>query len=56
MPWYFHRAGVGKLIGERTWGGLVGLSGFPELMDGGVYSRQLRGLDPNGTFDVGTTA
>ena len=36
MPWYFHRAGVGKLIGERTWGGLVGLTGYPELMDGGV--------------------
>ena len=25
MPWYFRRAGVGKLIGKRTWGGLVGL-------------------------------
>jgi len=24
MPWYFRRAGVGKLIGKRTWGGLVG--------------------------------
>ncbi|HYL78913.1 MAG TPA: PDZ domain-containing protein, partial [Bryobacteraceae bacterium] len=23
MPWYFRRAGVGKLIGKRTWGGLV---------------------------------
>ena len=20
MPWYFRRAGVGKLIGKRTWG------------------------------------
>ena len=41
MPWYFRRAGVGKLIGERTWGGLVGLSGYPELMDGGVvYARR----------------
>ena len=28
MPWYFHRAGVGKLIGKRTWGGLVGI--FPD--------------------------
>lgn len=35
LPWYFKRAGVGKLVGERTWGGLVGLSGFPQLMDGG---------------------
>lgn len=35
MPWYFRRAGVGKLIGTRTWGGLVGRAGSPELMDGG---------------------
>ena len=29
MPWYFHRAGVGKLIGERTWGGLGGAERIP---------------------------
>ena len=29
MPWYFRRAGVGKLIGTRTWGGLVGMAGGP---------------------------
>jgi tricorn protease len=23
------------LIGQRTWGGLVGILGFPVLMDGG---------------------
>ncbi|MGO9012471.1 MAG: PDZ domain-containing protein [Bryobacteraceae bacterium] len=53
MPWYFHRAGVGKLIGERTWGGLVGLSGFPALMDGGVvFAPDFAVWNPNGTFDV----
>ncbi len=35
MPWYFRRAGVGKLIGKRTWGGLIGRAGAPSLMDGG---------------------
>jgi tricorn protease len=36
MPWYFRKAGVGPLIGKRTWGGLVGgLGGYPPLMDGG---------------------
>jgi tricorn protease len=35
MPWYFKREGVGKLVGKRTWGGLVGMSGYPDLMDGG---------------------
>jgi tricorn protease len=53
MPWYFRRAGVGKLIGERTWGGLVGLNGYPELMDGGVVMAPSMAIwNPNGTFDV----
>jgi tricorn protease len=38
MPWYFRRAGVGKLIGKRTWGGLVGRAGSPSLMDGGFVT------------------
>jgi tricorn protease len=38
MPWYFRRAGAGKLIGKRTWGGLVGRAFAPQLMDGGVVS------------------
>ena len=38
MPWYFRRAGAGKLIGKRTWGGLVGRAGAPVLMDGGVVT------------------
>jgi tricorn protease len=35
MPWYFRKAGVGKLVGTRTWGGLVGIGGYPVLLDGG---------------------
>ena len=42
MPWYFKRAGVGKLIGTRTWGGLVGMAGGPPLMDGGFVARRAR--------------
>lgn len=38
MPWYFRRAGVGPLIGKRTWGGLVGRAGAPDLMDGGIVT------------------
>jgi len=30
--------GRGKLIGTRTWGGLVGLSGNPRLIDGAYVS------------------
>lgn len=35
MPWYFRKAGIGPLIGKRTWGGLVGIGGYPPLIDGG---------------------
>ena len=35
MPWYFKKAGVGPLIGKRTWGGLVGRAMGLPLMDGG---------------------
>ena len=53
MPWYFRRAGVGKLIGKRTWGGLVGLMGFPDLMDGGIVTAPNAAIwNPNGQFDV----
>ena len=35
FPWYFKQSKIGKLIGTRTWGGLVGMSGNPGLIDGG---------------------
>ena len=44
MPWYFRRAGVGKLIGTRTWGGLVGMAGGPGLMDGGFLGAPSSGI------------
>lgn len=38
LPWMFKKFRMGTLIGKRTWGGLVGTLGFPELMDGGVVT------------------
>ncbi|MEJ2007573.1 MAG: PDZ domain-containing protein [Acidobacteriota bacterium] len=35
LPWYFRKAKIGPLVGVRTWGGLVGIGGYPQLMDGG---------------------
>jgi tricorn protease len=35
LPWMFRRMGGGPLIGTRTWGGLIGIGGYPRLMDGG---------------------
>ncbi|MFN7574793.1 MAG: PDZ domain-containing protein [Planctomycetota bacterium] len=38
LPYMFRKLGVGTLVGRRTWGGLVGVLGFPVLMDGGSVS------------------
>ena len=35
LPYYFRKAGLGPLIGRRTWGGLIGYSGNPKPIDGG---------------------
>lgn len=38
FPALFRQAGLGKLIGRRTWGGLVGIGGDPTLIDGSSVS------------------
>jgi tricorn protease len=35
LPWLFRKAHIGPLVGVRTWGGLVGIGGYPRLIDGG---------------------
>ena len=35
FPYYFRLAGLGPIIGTRTWGGLVGISHSLPLVDGG---------------------
>ena len=35
LPYHFRQRGLGKLVGKRTWGGLVGISAVPPLVDGG---------------------
>lgn len=53
MPTYFRRAGVGKLIGKRTWGGLVGRAGAPQLMDGGIVTAPSSAVwGPNSRWDA----
>lgn len=34
FPWGFRALGIGKLIGTRTWGGIIGISGSLPYMDG----------------------
>jgi len=35
FPWLFQKNGLGPVIGQRTWGGLIGMTGTPPLIDGG---------------------
>ncbi len=53
LPWYFRKAGIGPLVGKNTWGGLIGIGGYPELLDGGFVTAPrfaLYGL--NGDWEV----
>jgi len=51
FPDYFRKAGLGPLIGNRTWGGLIGISGVPNLIDGGVITApSFRMFNIDGTW------
>ncbi len=51
FPYFFREAGLGPLIGMRTWGGLIGISGVPVLIDGGsVTVPTFRMYTPQGTW------
>ena len=53
FPYYFRKKKLGTLIGTRTWGGLVGLSGNPALADGGYTSVPTFGfIDTEGNWAV----
>ena len=44
FPAMFREAGLGPLIGKRSWGGVVGISGRGALIDGGGISVPESGL------------
>ena len=44
LPWMFRKFELGTLVGRPTWGGLVGILGFPELMDGGSVTAPNIGI------------
>ena len=53
FPYYFRKKGLGTIIGTRTWGGLVGLSGNAALADGGYINVPTFGMfDENGEWVV----
>jgi len=53
IAWYFRKARLGPLVGKRTWGGLVGIFGFPPLIDGGmVTAPNLAFFNTEGDWEV----
>jgi len=44
LPWMFRKFKVGTLVGKRTWGGLVGILGFTEFIDGGTVTAPNIGI------------
>jgi tricorn protease len=53
LPYMFRRAQVGPLIGKRTWGGLVGIGGYPNLIDGGsVTAPHFAFYTPEGKWEI----
>jgi tricorn protease len=53
FPFYFKQAKLGPLIGMRTWGGLIGITGAPPLIDGGNVTVPTFGIyDPKGEWII----
>jgi tricorn protease len=51
FPYYFREAKLGPLVGMRTWGGLIGITGAPTLVDGGSISvPTFRQYSPTGEW------
>ncbi len=44
LPWMFRKFKVGTLVGKRTWGGLVGILGYPEFIDCGTVTAPNVGI------------
>jgi tricorn protease len=44
FPFYFKQSNLGPLIGQRTWGGLIGMTGAPTLVDGGSVTVPTFGI------------
>lgn len=53
FPYYFRKSGLGKLVGKRSWGGVVGISGRGPLTDGGGVSVPLTATNnENGEYVI----
>ncbi|TVR80631.1 MAG: peptidase S41, partial [Saprospirales bacterium] len=53
LPYAFRELGIGKLLGTRTWGGLIGIFANPPFVDGGVMTvPHFRFVDTDNNWSV----
>ncbi len=53
FPWMFRNAGLGPLIGKRTWGGIIGITNHGPLIDGGsVFVPQFGNASADGQWVI----
>jgi tricorn protease len=53
FPAMFRQAGLGPLIGKRSWGGVIGITGHGMLIDGGnVFVPEYGFLNKEGEWDI----
>ncbi|MCB9647018.1 MAG: PD40 domain-containing protein [Deltaproteobacteria bacterium] len=53
FPDSFRAAGIGPLIGKRTWGGVIGINGHGPVIDGGdVFVPQYSTNGPDGAYII----
>ncbi|MBQ3388227.1 MAG: PD40 domain-containing protein [Thermoguttaceae bacterium] len=53
FPYYFREAGLGPIIGKRSWGGVVGISDRGTLLDGGTVYVPLSATNaPDGEYII----
>jgi tricorn protease len=53
FPAMFKKAGLGKLIGKRSWGGVIGITSHGPLLDGGsVFVPEYGFVSTDGTWSI----
>ena len=53
FPYMFRKAGLGPLIGKRSWGGVVGITNRGTLIDGGtIYVPEFGNANDKGQWDI----
>ncbi|MEC7584470.1 MAG: S41 family peptidase, partial [Planctomycetota bacterium] len=53
FPAMFRRAGLGQLVGKRSWGGIIGITNRGPLLDGGTVNvPEFGNTEPDGAWTI----